>query len=487
MSAIDYRQATWHVARATLGRATRSRRELADAQAQWRALQRLGEIAVGYDDAAEDALRLLERGTRLGAARGARRLRGGLGLFARGRALAARRSCRRRGAVDRERRSFRVARRLLGANPLAPEHRRDAFRDPAGQPGLRIVFEETLQPFVEISCDDRDRLRARQSGHDRPCSRRARTGARAARRGGRALRAGRRRARAGRRARAPGLPRARRGSPQRGARVPRARAAAASRHARPARRRDGVVGGSASWRPSAATTSRAEQPLSEARELFRRAGDRWGLVSALWRTADLAIARERLDEADAALQEARAVVGETERQGWIAVTVATLAEVAQLRGDAERARALFEQARDHYLAAAHRPASRRWRRVCKGSPRIGKGHAKSRRVGLPVQRQPNGGSHEYNNRPGPRGGNGAGAAGGNPRARPARRRRGLRRGVPDLERRVRRSPSGGDRPLQWRGRCDRRGRVRAQQRPRDRGSRRRPQHRRVLELRRRAS
>ena len=25
--------------------------------------------------------------------------------------------------------------------------------DPAGRPGLRVVFEETLQPFVEVSCD----------------------------------------------------------------------------------------------------------------------------------------------------------------------------------------------------------------------------------------------------------------------------------------------------------------------------------------------
>ena len=48
--------------------------------------------------------------------------------------------------------------------------------------------------------------------------------------------------------------------------------------------------------------------------------------------------------------EARAVVGETERQGWIAVTVGTLAEVAHLRDDDERARELFEQAREHYLA-----------------------------------------------------------------------------------------------------------------------------------------
>jgi hypothetical protein len=75
-------------------------------------------------------------------------------------------------------------------------------------------------------------------------------------------------------------------------------------------------------------------------------------VSALWRTADLAIALGHLDDADAALQQARSVVGETERQGWIAVTVGTLGEVAQLCGDTERARELFGQAREHYLAGS---------------------------------------------------------------------------------------------------------------------------------------
>ena len=37
----------------------------------------------------------------------------------------------------------------------------------------------------------------------------------------------------------------------------------------------------------------AERHLAEARDLFRRAGDRWGLASTLWRTADLAFARGR--------------------------------------------------------------------------------------------------------------------------------------------------------------------------------------------------
>ena len=96
----------------------------------------------------------------------------------------------------------------------------------------------------------------------------------------------------------------------------------------------------------------AETQLAEAREIFRRAGDRWGLVSSLWRTADLALARGRLGDADAVLKEARAVVGETERRGWIDVTVAMQAEVAKLQGDDTRAAALFAQAREGYAAAA---------------------------------------------------------------------------------------------------------------------------------------
>jgi tetratricopeptide (TPR) repeat protein len=94
----------------------------------------------------------------------------------------------------------------------------------------------------------------------------------------------------------------------------------------------------------------AEEYLAEAREIFRRAGDRWGLASALWRTADLAFAQDRLDDAEAALQEARAVLGPTGRERWIANTLAGLAEVAMLRDDVERARALLDDARERYAA-----------------------------------------------------------------------------------------------------------------------------------------
>jgi tetratricopeptide (TPR) repeat protein len=95
---------------------------------------------------------------------------------------------------------------------------------------------------------------------------------------------------------------------------------------------------------------RAERYLGEARDIFRRAGDRWGLASTLWRTADLAIARGRLDDAEAALTEALSVLGETQRQRWLASTLAGLGEVAALRGDHEEAVRLLLDARDRYAS-----------------------------------------------------------------------------------------------------------------------------------------
>jgi len=96
--------------------------------------------------------------------------------------------------------------------------------------------------------------------------------------------------------------------------------------------------------------SSAERYLTEACDIFRRAGDRWGLASTLWRVADLAVARGVLDEAEAALQEARRVLETTQRDRWIANTLAGLAEVALIRGDADRARGLLGEARERYAA-----------------------------------------------------------------------------------------------------------------------------------------
>ena len=89
---------------------------------------------------------------------------------------------------------------------------------------------------------------------------------------------------------------------------------------------------------------RAADLLQEALDTFRRAGDRWGLVSTLWRTAELELARGRPAIAEERLEEALAIVSETQRVRWQAVTSTNLAELARLRGDDARATELFERA-----------------------------------------------------------------------------------------------------------------------------------------------
>jgi predicted ATPase len=95
---------------------------------------------------------------------------------------------------------------------------------------------------------------------------------------------------------------------------------------------------------------RAEALLGEAADTFRRAGDRWGLASTLWRTAELEQARDRLDRADELLEQALDVVEETPNRRWQAVTWAHLAEVALLRGEDGRARELLEHALDAFAS-----------------------------------------------------------------------------------------------------------------------------------------
>jgi predicted ATPase len=92
----------------------------------------------------------------------------------------------------------------------------------------------------------------------------------------------------------------------------------------------------------------AARALAEARELFRRAGDRWGLTGALWNTAYLAAESGDLDEAVDALEEALAVLRETGRDLWIAQTLSHLAEIEEKRGDPDRAAAALREARDLY-------------------------------------------------------------------------------------------------------------------------------------------
>ena len=319
--------------------------------------------------------------------------------------------------------SFRRAGRLHGADPLAAEHRRDALRAiPRGSRGCGSSSRRRCSPFVEISCDTAiGYVLANQATIARVREELGRARELLDEAGERFARAGDERGQADVLVRRAYLELAE-GSLDDGARVPRACAAAA-----PGACATGAASGwrcwpSASSRPSAATTSGPSSRSSEARELFRRAGDRWGLV-------ELAVADGRPGD--------RARTPRRRRGGAAGSACGRRRDRAprldrRHRRDAGggcaaarrcRARAGAVRAGARALPRRRRRGRRRGdaTRVCKASPRIGKGHAKSRRVGLPAQRQQNGGSHECNNRPGPRGGNGAGAARGDPRARPASR------------------------------------------------------------------
>jgi predicted ATPase len=102
--------------------------------------------------------------------------------------------------------------------------------------------------------------------------------------------------------------------------------------------------------------TRAADLFDAALVTFRRAGDRWGLASTLWRIADLERARDRPAAAEERLEEALAVVGVTRRVRWQAVTCANLAELALARGDEARARELLERA----LAGFETRGDTRW-------------------------------------------------------------------------------------------------------------------------------
>ncbi|HKD95445.1 MAG TPA: tetratricopeptide repeat protein [Gaiellaceae bacterium] len=223
-----------------------------------------------------------------------------------------------------------------------------AVQDP-GAPGLRLVFEETLQPFAEVSSADaagyvllnwanvaraadeparaRELLAEALDGFERAGSERGRADV-WARLANLALAAGDVDDAADLFERVRAL-RARRGD-RRGAAL--------------------ALVGLGNAAVAAGDYPRAESLLREAADTFRRAGDRWGLASTLWRTAELEQARDRLDRADELLEQALAVVEETPNRRWQAVTWAHSAEVALLRGEDERARDLLERALEAFAS-----------------------------------------------------------------------------------------------------------------------------------------
>jgi predicted ATPase len=220
-----------------------------------------------------------------------------------------------------------------------------------GRPGVRIVLEDSFQPFVDVTCDaalsyalvnqasvlrvrgDFDRARALLDESDE-----------------RFLAAGDERGRADVLVRrgylnvAEGL--------QGHARDCLERALDYRRRTIDRRGIGLVLNGLGMIDTDAGAYPDAERRLEEARGLFRRAGDRWGLIIALLRTADLEVARDRLDAAEAALAEAEAVVRETDLSRWNAHLQSALAEVVLLQGREEQAAELFAQARDRYAANA---------------------------------------------------------------------------------------------------------------------------------------
>ena len=322
--------------------------EIGDARSQWRALQFLGEVGVAGDDI-DVAIPALEQGLALARSE----------KFAPAEAL----GIHSLGVVRWMRGDLASADRLLAESveafraleqssetvpsPLNIAEIRTSL--PGSRPGLQHVFEDTLKPFIEISCEAATSYAlANLAGNARARGDTAEASILLEESADRFAAAGD----------DTGLATVS---------VRRAYAAFLANDLTTAREllevaldlrttlgdrrgRGLVISGLGMVATVAGDYDTAERHLASARDIFRRAGDRWGLASSLWRTADLAVARNDLESAEAALQEAFAVLGETQRERWIANTLSGLAEVALLRGDVEQASSYFVDARNRYAA-----------------------------------------------------------------------------------------------------------------------------------------
>ncbi|MGE5272864.1 MAG: ATP-binding protein [Verrucomicrobiota bacterium] len=319
--------------------------EIGDREAEWRALHFLGGFAITYDvgdafDWIEQALALARR-ERFAAAEA-------IGIYALG--VAHWFTGDPDAAEDLVAQSIEVFRGLSDRSEHIPSPANiSEMRLPGvdGRPGFRVVLEETLQPFVEVSCDGAlSYAIANQASLAR-------------------VRGEFDRARAlldesSRRFRGAGDERGQTDVLVRRAFLHLAEGATADardcleqglafRRRSNDRRGIGLIlSGLALIDTDAGDYENAELRLDEARSMFRRAGDRWGLVIALFRTAELEIELRRIEAAEAALEEARAVLGETQLERWNAHTFAALAEVALLQDDRQRAVELLGEARERY-------------------------------------------------------------------------------------------------------------------------------------------
>ena len=301
-AAIEFRSGTLSAGMPLAEQSHAVAAEIGDPHREWRALQFLGEFGVA-SDAAEIALPWLER------------------------ALALAREERLAACEAISIHSLGVAAWIAGDLPqtdelIAGEHRvvpcargfdRHASRhplniaeirlsQPGGLPGLRHLFEDTLQPFVEISCAAAASYAlANQAAIARVRGDLVRARALLDESEGRFEAAGDEAGLATVAVRRAYTSLAEQDVAGAQAHLERALELRAGLSDR--RGRGLVLSGLGLVETIAGDYARAERDLAEARDIFRRAGDRWGLASTLWRTADLAIVRGRLDDAEAALRK----------------------------------------------------------------------------------------------------------------------------------------------------------------------------------------
>jgi predicted ATPase len=346
-AAIDFRSGTLQHGMALAEESRVVAAEIADSRSEWRALQFLGELGVA-SDSVEVAVPWIERALELAGREGFAAAEA-IGVYSLGVAhwilgdLV--------GAEELVSQSIEIFRGLPGSPERIPSpvNIAEITSELDGRPGLRLVFEDSLQPFVEISCDAAvSHALMNQAGIARERGELGRARTLLDESAARFEAAGDEHGRAAVLVRRGYFELAEGALVE--ARADLERALDLRRRLNDRRGVGLVLSGLGLIDTKAGDYLSAEQQLVEARELFRRAGDRWGLASSLWRTADLAFVRGRLDDAESALQEALAVLGETQRERWIANTLSGLAEVALLRGDVDRASALLADARGRFAA-----------------------------------------------------------------------------------------------------------------------------------------
>ena len=348
-AAIDYRSGELARAVALASQSHEIAVEVADPHAEWLALQFLAECALARDDA-ESAKPRLERALDLARYHGFA-AEEAIGVYSLGVAHWI--------GGDLARAEELVSAGIDLLRPLAPSSQRlmspvniaeIRTRRPAGVPGLRIEFQDTLQPFVEVSCEEAvGYLLANQAGIARARGELGRARALLDESAARFEHAGHEQGTATVLVRRAYLDLA--DDELDTARLELHRALELRRAHGDRRGLGLVLVGLGLIETAAGAYGKADDHLREARNIFRGAGDRWAFASSLWATSDLAFARGSFHDAEAALLKARAVLEVTRRERWLANTVAALAQIATLQGHLDKAMALLDDACRRYALA----------------------------------------------------------------------------------------------------------------------------------------